>query len=115
MKIKIYGKDRQQFIAYLHKVMNIACVASAGGILPTDKDVENPGEGGRYWMRDDEGGASRFILIPASNDYFANIYEESDTHIVVKFSYRYDRIGNMFSEALSRLILARFPDNIEVI
>ena len=114
MPIKITGRNKELFDKNLAAVLNVACVVAMSGSIPNKREIEEPERWGKYWIREKDG-TNRFQLYPASNDYWANIKDEGENFIVIEFSYRYDRNGNAFSDALTQLIAVRFRDDVVVL
>lgn len=110
MQIKITGRTPELFNQFLKSVLNIATVVAQYGYLPTRDDISDPERTGRYWFREGES----FRIASISNNMFCSIREESGTHMVLDFSYRYDKDG-IFANALTNLLAARFRDEVEVL
>ena len=118
MKIKITGKSKELFDHYLNSVLNLAAVAVMGGYIPTQRDIEMPVELlQRYWVRERDGTTlDRFNLYPMSNDYYANVRDESENFIVLDFWYRHDRAGGgSFVAALCNMLSVCFCDNVSIV
>jgi hypothetical protein len=108
MLLKIVGKSEEEFQWHLNSILNIATVVLGRGRLPTDIETSTPEQNGRYWFREE----NRFHLYPIANDYWANIREESGTHIALYFSCRYYRTEGPLLDALLNTYVALFPDNV---
>lgn len=112
MKLKISGNTPEQLNGLVTRVMNLACVVARYGTLPDDSDVALP-ERGQVWQYSHI--EKKYDLFPANNDAWAFARNYGDHNIVVEFSFRYDPPGNPLSEALTRLIAARWPDTCEIV
>ena len=110
MKLKISGNTPEQLNTLVTRVMNLACVVARYGTLPDDSDVAMP-ERGQVW----QCSGWKYDLFPANNDAWAFVRGYGDDNIVVEFSFRHDPPGNPLSEALTRLIAARWPDVCEIV
>ena len=117
MLIKIKGNSKRLFEDNVKKVMNIACVVSRYGSLPTDADIiqsKEPERSSEFWYEDVK--KSKFELFPLANNNKAFVRERGENFIVIEFHFRYDGrglngTGRSKSEALSNLILAIFDDS----
>lgn len=103
MLLKLKGRDKDQLILITEKIMNIACVVSGSGYLPTEYDKNNLHASGRYWFENVK--EDKFELLPRANNNKAFIRERGDYFLVIKFYCRYDT-DNKKADALSNLILA---------
>lgn len=114
MLLKISAKTPEMFSDYLENIMNAACVICMGGYIPNEAERSAPQRRGRFWFRVKVPGSNCFHLYPVSNDYWANVQEEGEDFIVLRFRYRYDK-GEAFANALTHLIAERFHYCAEII
>lgn len=111
MQIKITAKTPNWFKEIVSNVLNIAGVVAGFGYIPKPEEMEEPERTGRYWYLDPDG--TKYHLLPATNNWLAHIRAEGENFVVLEFWYRHDK-NNLLSDALANLILARFPNHVEV-
>ena len=113
MLIKIKGRNEIRFKETVESIMNIACVVSRKGLIPTEYDMKNAERVGNYWYENVK--EDKFELLPIANNNKAFITERGENYIVVRFQFRYDakydETGFPKATALSNLILAIFDDD----
>ena len=109
-EIKISAKTPEKFEKLLSDILNMACVMCMTGDIPTQRDMENPQQTGRYWFLEESG--ERYQLFPVTNNYWMGIRERTDTSAVIQFRVRYDH-ERQKAKALTNSVLAFFPDNTE--
>ncbi len=91
-------------------VFNIASVFAGIGNLPTEMEIRNPMQYGRYWWRE----GNKIHLYSISNDWWAWITEETDESMTIQITYRYDKGG--VSDAIMQAIGLLFQNNgVEII
>lgn len=104
MKLKISGNTEERFDRNLTSFLNLATLICLKGIIPTQKEIDEPERLGKWWFLDE---GKRYVMIGAANDYWANIREKGENYIVIEFSFRYD-IDLKKKKAVSNLMLALF-------
>lgn len=112
MLIKIKGKDQDDLQAIITRVMNLACVTFKRGNIPSDRDILDYARTGLYWYENKK--QNYFDLLPALNNHKAFIKERGTHFVVVEFHARYDNEKKQ-STALTNLVLALFPDEVELV
>lgn len=111
--LKVTGRDTEELEIYKKRILNIACIVASGGIIPDEEDILSAKQKGRYWYHNTDHGNNRYDLFGVSNDWWAFIRDEGPTHIVLEFSYRYDR--NKRAKLLTELLAEVFSYCCEVI
>jgi hypothetical protein len=113
MLIKIKGRNERQFNETVESVMNIACVVAGKGSIPSEYDIKNAVNLGKYWYENVK--EDMFDILGITNDHKAFVRERGVNFIVIEFSFRYDARygvqGFPKKTALSNLILAIFNDD----
>lgn len=104
MRLTISHKNPEVLKEYLVCALNIACIVAGHGNIPTELEQKSPEQYGRYWWRE----YNRFHLYSTSNDWIANILEETENSITLSFYKRHDTNG--CADALANLIALRMPD-----
>ena len=108
MLLKLKARNRLLLNDVVTSVMNIACVVSGSGYLPTEYDKTNLHASGRYWFENVK--EDKFELLPRANNNKAFIRERGDYFLIIQFYCRYDT-DNKKADALSNLILAFFSED----
>jgi hypothetical protein len=112
MDLKITGVTKERFEKNLKDILNVSAFVCLQGYIPDEQEIEEPIRSGKWWFRESE--PNRFQLVPTTNNYWANIIDEGNDFIVIRFNIRYDR-DNKKSESLSNLISSWFSDNVEIV
>ncbi len=112
--LKVSDQTTELLNDSLKRDLNIACVVAAGGEIPDEYDMQTAETRGQYWYRNTQYSNNRFDLFGVANNWWAYVIEESPTHVVLQFSYRYD-IGSRRSELLTQLIAAQLSYCCELI
>lgn len=99
LEMRISGKNAYQFQQNLQNFVNLACLISLKGTIPTQKDIEDAPTMGRWWYRDGDK-----YQLPG---IWLNIRAEGETYMDVEFNYRYD-IQSVRKKAITALMLATF-------
>jgi hypothetical protein len=111
MKLKIFASNKERFESNLIRFLNLSTLICLGGSIPSQYDIENAENLGRWWIKEEDN--NRFQLLGISNNDWVNIHEEGENFIIVEFNFRYDK-GSYKKVAISNLMLAFF-DFIELI
>ena len=98
--------------------MNIGCVVSRYGSIPTERDMAEAERLGNYWYENVK--ENKFELLPTANNNKAFVRKRGENYIVVEFRFRYDGSlevkGFLKATALTNLILAIFDkDEVELV
>ena len=109
MQLKISHPNPIVFQEILESVLNLATIVALGGTIPSELEMNEPSQRGRYWYREDK----RYHLAAISNNWWANVASESENSIVLEFRYRYDTNG--VCDLLCHLIVVRFGEFVELV
>jgi len=109
MKLKISHPNPEVFQEILKDVLNISTVVALGGQIPSELEMNNPSQRGRYWWKDED----RYHLASSNNDWWAFIREEYQTSIVLEIRRRNDTKGA--ADALTLLLVALFRNDAEIV
>lgn len=103
LEMRITGTNKQRFQENLEAFVNLACLISLKGTIPTPEDIRDANRMGRWWYRDSD----RFQLLGIANNDWLNIRDEGETYMDVEFNYRYD-IQSARKKTITALMIAIF-------
>ena len=109
MQVKIYHPNPDAVQQILTNILNLATVVALGGHIPSELEMTNPSQRGRYWWREDD----KYHLASCNNDWWAFVHEESSASITLEFRYRNDSRG--VADALAQLLVLRFRGDISFV
>lgn len=104
MKLKITGRNKDNFDKNLTDFLNVATMICLQGTIPTEYYIKEAKNLGYWWFREND---SRFELLKAINNHKLIIRNEGENFIIVEFNIRYDYDGKK-KTTISELMLAWF-------
>ncbi len=109
MRLQITGHTKERFNKNLINFLNMTTMICHTGYIPEQIDIDRAETNGNWWWRN--GNEKKFYILGGSNNIWIAILEETETCMVVEFSFRYDS-GREKEFAISKVLLA-FLDYVE--